>query len=317
MVDYCYVPQGLQALSRAGRINAMAGHLGAAVVAGYLFGEDNTGLPDEVDVGVQGELDRIMRGEEAIWYNRKQADITIPELFEPFPEEEPQRDRIDTIAEALEANIAAMHQSGHNVIFASIALRALRDHPGNATPSVLTGISRLISLFQGATPGRGYFGKNKGWISGEQVQLPRATDFSPYSDIQAMIETTMDELIASASTRRQGFGGLHHLINHAAGLVELSLLGYKDLARKGLPAHHHHVRLLRHLPDVENEIGPVARARHDPRTPAYWNQEDLRRDTAMLTHRVKTLYGFFTLARFLQDQKKRAKAEERFLYLMA
>ena len=317
MVDYGYVPLGLRALSRAGRINAMAGHLGAAVVAGYLFGEDNLGLPSDVYAGVQGELDRIMRGEEAIWYNQKQTGITIPELFEPFPNEKPQNDRIDTIAKALEANIAAMHQSGHNVIFASISLRALRDHPANATPSVLAGVSRLIGLFKGAAPGRGYFGKKKGWISGEQVKLTPETDFPPYADIQAMIETTIDELIAAASIRRQGFGGLHHLINHAAGLVELSLLGYSDLARNGLRAHHHHVRLLRHLPDLGNEIGPVAHARHDPRTPLYWSQDDLRRDTAMLTHRVKTLYGFFTLARFLGDQEKRAKAEERFLYLMA
>jgi hypothetical protein len=37
----------------------------------------------------------------------------------------------------------------------------------------------------------------------------------------------------------------------------------------------------------------------------------------MLTHRIKTLYGFFTLARFLEDQEKRTRAEEQFLYLMA
>jgi hypothetical protein len=149
------------------------------------------------------------------------------------------------------------------------------------------------------------------------VKLPDENDFPPYADEQAMIETTIDELIQSASTRRQGFGGLHHLINHAAGLVELSLLGYKELARKGLAAHHHHVRLLRWLPDLEEQLGPVAKARHDPRTASYWMQKNLRRDTAMLTHRVKTLYGFFTLARFVANEEKHKKAEEKFLYLMA
>lgn len=77
------------------------------------------------------------------------------------------------------------------------------------------------------------------------------------------------------------------------------------------------MRLLRELPDLENEIGPVAKARFDPRTAAYWSREDLRRDTAMLTHRIKTLYGFFTLTRFVEKQEKRRKAEEAFLYLMA
>lgn len=317
MVDYGYVFKGLRGLSRSGQINAMAGHLGAAVVAGYLFSEDHVDLPDEVHGGVQTELDRILRGEEAIWFNQKQTGITIPELFEPFPEEEPQEDKIDTIARALNVNIDSIHQSGHNVIFASIALRTLRDHPANATPSVLSGICRLIKRCDGATPGRGNLGKERGWISGEQVELPEATHFPPYADIQAMIETTIDELIDSAAIQRQGFGGLHHLINHAAGLVELSLLGYKDLAQKGLPAHHHHVRLLRWLPDLGNEIGPVAKARHDPRTAAYWSQEEFRRDSAMLTHRIKTMYGFFTLTRFVEAEEKREKAERQFQYLMA
>lgn len=317
MVAYDYVPKGLRGLARSGQINAMAGHLGAAVVAGYLFSEDHVELPDGVHAGVQNELDRIIRGEEAIWFNEKQAGITIPELFEPFPDEEPQKERIGEIAEALNGNVATMHQSGHNVIFASIALRALRDHGANATPSVVSGICRLIKRFDGATPGRGNFGKAKGWLRGEQVTLTPETDFPPYADIQTMIETTLDELIGSASVQRQGFGGLHHLINHAAGLVELSLLGYKDLALKGLPAHHHHVRLLRQLPDLESEFGPVVKARHDPRTAAYWSDEPLRRDSAMLTHRVKTLYGFFTLTRFAEDEAKCRRAEERFLYLMA
>jgi len=317
MIDYNHVPQGLRALSRAGGINTMAGHLGAALLAGYFFAEDHPGLPEEVHAGVQGELDRIMRGEEAIWYNQQKAGMPIPELFQPFPDETPEKNRIDMIAKALAANIRGLHQSGHNVIFTSIALRALRDHPANATPSVLAGIVRLIKLFRGAPPGRGNFGKGQGWIQGENVELSRETDFPPYDDIQAMIERTIDELVASASIRRQGFGGLHHLINHAAGLVELSLLGYRELARQGLAAHHHHVRLLRQLPDLDNEFGPVRRATYDPRTPAYWRQKDLRRDTAMLTHRIKTLYGFFTLVRFLDDQERRAKAEERFLYLMA
>ena len=316
MVDYGYVLKGLRGLSRAGQVNAMAGHLGAAVVAGYLFGEDNVGLPDEVHAGVQLELDRILAGEEAIWFNQKQAGVTIPELFEPFPDEEPQEDQIDTIAQALDGNIATMHQSGHNVIFASIAIRALRDHPANTTPSVVSGVCRLIERFDGATPGRGNLGKGKGWISGEHVRLSPENDFAPYADIQAMIETTIDELIASASIHRQGFGGLHHLINHAAGLVELSLLGYKDLAQKGLPAHHHHVRLLRHLPDLESQVGPVDKAEHDPRTAVYWSQGGFRRDTAMLTHRVKTLYGFFTLARIAQDEQKLENASDQLLYLM-
>lgn len=37
----------------------------------------------------------------------------------------------------------------------------------------------------------------------------------------------------------------------------------------------------------------------------------------MLTHRVKTLYGFFTLLRFVKDASDRKEASRQFLYLMA
>ncbi|MFH1264909.1 MAG: hypothetical protein ABIK89_04235 [Planctomycetota bacterium] len=43
----------------------------------------------------------------------------------------------------------------------------------------------------------------------------------------------------------------------------------------------------------------------------------MRRDSVRLTHRIKTLYGFFTLVRFVEDSAKRKQAEEKFLYLMA
>lgn len=132
-----------------------------------------------------------------------------------------------------------------------------------------------------------------------------------------MAEVVIDELIRSAAVRRQGFGGLFHVINHATALTELSRLGYEDLARKGLAAHHHHVRLFRSLPVVEGELGPLKKATHDPRTAEYWNVDDASQWSARLTHRIKTLYGFFNLLRFIEQAEKREEAEQSFLYLMA
>ena len=43
----------------------------------------------------------------------------------------------------------------------------------------------------------------------------------------------------------------------------------------------------------------------------------LKRDEARLTHRIKTLYGFNVLKEFVEDDGKRRRAEEAFLYLMA
>ena len=132
-----------------------------------------------------------------------------------------------------------------------------------------------------------------------------------------MANVVFDELIATASVRRQGFGGLWHIINHAAGIIELSLFGYQRLAHRSLAAHRHHVRLWRTLPDVEDELGAVKKADHDPRQPEFWTTGTLKRDQARLTHRIKTLYGFFTLLRFVEDETKRKQAEDNLLYLLA
>lgn len=317
MVDFQYLYKGLCGLARAHRAGAMAGHLGAAVVAGYFFGEDHHDLDRKVFAAIEKELDRIIRGEESIWFNSEKAGISLPELFAPFAEEEPVEEEISTIAKALSGNIGKTRQSGHNVIFASLAIRALHDHPQYATPSVVVGIRKLIKQFGGAGLGRGYYGKQRGWTAGDRVSLPAGDRLPLYSSLQAMADVVIEDLIGSASMHRQGFGGLFHIINHAAGVADLSRFGYKDLANKGLPAHHHHVRLWRSLPDLEDELGTLQQAEHDPRIPEYWGRSSSVQWSGWLTHRIKTLYGFFSLLQFVDDRQRRKQAERSFLYLMA
>lgn len=317
MVDFKYLYQGLCGMARAAQANAMAGHLGAAVAAGYFIGEELPDLDEQVYSSIEKELDRIMLGKEAIWFDPQKAGITIPELFQPFPEGPPQKDKIATIATALAANIDKTRQAGHNVIFSSIAIRGLLDHPEFATDAIVDGIGKLIAKFDGAVPGRGYYGKKRGWIQGSDIKLGAETDFPAYRNQQDMVEVVIDELIQSAAIRRQGHGGLFHVINHATALTELSRLGYEKLAIRGLPAHHNHVRLWRSLPDVEEELGPLKSAKHDPRTSEYWQDGESTQWSAHLTHRVKTIFGFYTLLRFIESEEKRKQAEEKFLYLMA
>jgi hypothetical protein len=316
MVDFSYLYKGLCGLARAHQANTMAGHLGATLAAGYFFGEEHQNVDERVHAAIEKELDRVVAGEEAFWFDPKKAGVTIAELFEGFPDERPQTELISTIAQALADNIDKTRESGHNVIFASIALRALHDHSMYATPSIIGGIRKLVAGFNRAGPGQGYYGKDRGWVLGNDVSLEKDDRFPPYRNEAAMVEVVMDELIQTASVRRQGFGGLWHIINHAAALTELSRFGYQELARKGLAAHHHHVRLWRSLPDVEAELGAVPLAQHDAREPEFWTTGSLKRDSARLTHRIKTLYGFFTLVRFVEDDSRRQLAEQKLRYLM-
>lgn len=316
MIDPTYLDRGLCGMARAHKANGMAGHLGAALVAGRFFAEAHRDLDHRVHSAIEGELDRIISGEEQ-WFDPAAVDMTVPEMFGPLPDEPPHPERIRTIADALSGNIDGLHQSGHNVIFASIAIRALSENHERATPATIDGIRRLVEGFDGTPAGRQYFGKERGWLDGEEVSVAADDDISPYTGEQMMAEVVAEELMHTASEHRQGCGGLWHIINHAAALAELSRLGYGDLAQRGFVAHRHHIRLWRALPNLEHELGPMERARHDPRTPEYWTTGTLRRDRALLTHRIKTLYGFSTLMRLVDDEAVRGMAEDRFLYLMA
>ncbi|MCA9225922.1 MAG: hypothetical protein KDA47_09940 [Planctomycetales bacterium] len=316
MIDFEYLQTGIQGLANAHKAGTMAGHLGAAVVAGYFLGEDHADWDDAVFAGITGELKRIIAGEEAIWWNVKQTGLTAEALFEPLPDGPANAEAIRTLAEALARNIGETRQSGHNVIFAAIAIRALSDHTDMATPAVLAGVRKLIAGFNGAHAGRGYYGKPTGWKTGNQVRLDAANDFPAYSSVNEMAGVMIDELIATAEIKKQGFGGLWHLVNHTAAILELDRFGYKDLARQGLPAHHYHIRLHRSLPDVGDELGPVVKSTHDPRDPMYW-ESMLKRDEARLTHRIKTLYGYYVLRRYVEEETKRREADEAFLWLMA
>lgn len=316
MIDFQYLQTGVTGLARAHQAGTMAGHLGAAVVAGYFYGEDQSDLPDGVYRGVEGELKRIIAGEEAIWWNVKQAGIEPADLFRPLAEEAATPDEIDSIAAALAKNVGQLRQSGHNVIFASIGIRALQDHPDFATPAAINGIRKLTEGFQKTHGGRGYYGKEKGWLTSDQVTLATDETFRPYASLQDMINVTIDELIATAAVKKQGFGGLWHILNHAAAITELDRFGYKPLARQALPAHHRHIELWRSLPDVSAELGVVEKATEDPRHAKYW-EGMLKRDEARLTHRIKTIYGYQTLRRWIEDEDQRKQADDAFLYLMA
>lgn len=310
-----YLEKGLLGLSRAHLANTMTGHLGATLVAGYLFSEEHGELDRKVHAGIEKELDRVLNG-ESVFDPSEGGSITTSGLFVPYPDEAMQVDEIDRIAQVLSGNIGETRSSGHNVIFASLSIRALQEYPRHATSSIIDGICRLIGGFDRASAGSGYYGKEKGRIDGDMIVLPEHPDFPPYSNLEDMIEAVLDELLETAAERRQGFGGLWHVINHAASLIDLSECGYVDLAHKGLDAHNRHMRLWRSLPNVEHELGTEGPAEEDPCSPIYWESCTLRRDRARLTHRIKTLYGFYRLARLVDDTTRLQRARDAFRYLM-
>ncbi|MEZ6096755.1 MAG: hypothetical protein R3C03_21440 [Pirellulaceae bacterium] len=276
MVRIDYLIKGLYALSRAHQVNAMAGHLGAAVVAGYFVSEQNPELDEAVYRGIEKQLELIMDG-HSVFSPKAESKISTRSLFDPLPRQPPMPERIEELANALAANIDEPRQSGHNVIFTSIAIRALKDHPDLATDSAIDGLKKLIALFNNAHAGSGYYGREKGRIPAVDVQLPENPN-EPYQDFSSMAVAVIEELIAKAGNRRDGFGGLWHVINHAAAVAELAVYGFRDLAVSGIPAHFKHLQLFATVPDVSDELGAETESRFDPHQKEFWTQTELKSD---------------------------------------
>lgn len=318
MIRFEYLSKGLNALARAHQMNSMAGHLGAAVVAGYFVGEQRPDLSEEVSKGLEGDLDRVMQGESVFGKKMsRNAKITDNELFAAFPKEKPDEGLVEMLVEALGRNVGQARQSGHNVIFASIAIRALKDHPDYATPSVVEGIRKLITKFDGEHPGSGFYGKAKGRIYGHKVKLPDNDGTPPYQDLEGMVHAVLDEVLAlDPQVHRQGYGSLVHVINHAAAIVDLARYGCGHLVPQAIASHRHHLRLYRNLPNLVEELGPMKVSEFTPHEGAYWTSGEIPYDRALLTHRAKTMFGFDELASAVEAPAKEKQAYLNLRYLM-
>lgn len=318
-VDESYLLKGLNAMARAHLMSSMAGHLGASLVAGYFIGKQRPDLDPEVYKGVESDLDRVMAGESVFGARmKKNSKIMDSELFEDFPKQKPNESLIDGIAEALEKNIKTPRESGHNVIFASIAIHALKENPDFATPSIIEGIRKLIRLFDNAHPGSGYYGKAKGRIKGDKIDLPEEDNGIPvYTDVKGMVDAVLDEIInQDPKIHRQGYGGLIHVNNHAAAITDLAQSGYSELIPAAIASHHRHLRLWRHLPNVADEFGPESFSEFSPYTSAYWASGKVPYDRALVTHRVKTMFGLDELTTAVDDDQKEKQAYDKLRYMM-
>jgi hypothetical protein len=318
MIDFAYLSKGLNALARAHHMSSMAGHLGASLVAGYFVGEQRPNLDQTVYEGIEGDLDRVIDGESVFGRRMsKNSELADSELFAPFPRQKADPSLIDGIAEGLLSNVGEARQSGHNVIFASLSIKALKEHPDLATPAVIDGIRKLIALFDNEHPGSGYYGSEKGRISGSKIILSETDGVPDYESIEGMALVVVNELLnQDAKVHQVGYGGLVHIVNHAAAIVDLKKYGYQELAGQAVRSHRQHFRLWKSLPNVADEMGPVKVSSFTPHKAAYWTSGDVPYDRALLTHRVKTMFGFEELCKAVDEDPKEEHAYDKLRYLM-
>ncbi|MBI1374776.1 MAG: hypothetical protein GC159_18810 [Phycisphaera sp.] len=208
-LDATYLDKGLTGMARAK--GWFESHWGAGVLAGYYLCNENNLGPETVEA-IKSQLDAVIALRD--------------EQFTPLPEQPADASLVERIPEAL---VPAMRDGvrahGHAVIFASLSTRALRDAPHMAQPKLvdsLCGLSRQVAKKAPKKP----------------------ANVQPYADTQAMIDATFvslarfEPLLGRPSVRRPNFT---HMITHTEALMNLEMMGYRDLAVAGHVGHRAHI----------------------------------------------------------------------------
>lgn len=141
MLDETYLVKGLTSIGRCKENTGdiWQAHFGSAVIAAYFFSLENR-VPDKVELRIASQVDSMI--------SRHQ------EAFQPVYPRGKSGASDRRIAEALEGTVDRLCWVGHNVIYTSLTLKALRQVPTAATPELIEGVATLIRSFEKSIPGR-------------------------------------------------------------------------------------------------------------------------------------------------------------------
>ncbi len=286
MLDGTYLVKGITGLARAIDHSWNQGHMGCAVIAAYYLRRD-VGLSAEAEEEIRAEADQLI--------------AAYSHLFVPLDTGSRSSGDLDAIPRALEGSISQLCPGGHNVIYAALALKALRDVPGMITPEVVTGIVRLIEAFTAMPPRDDLFGINA------SAEAPVGDAATAYADAASIAAFTFGEALAFRPMYYEIQGVVGHLLTHAHTLIELAELGYPELAERGHGAHQAHVQRVRLFHDRfdAGRWTVVQPPEADPLEPAFWakDREAMPASSWGYGHFFKYRYQFYDLLGRVRDPK--------------
>jgi hypothetical protein len=280
--------RGLFALSRGHR-TWVEGHSGAAVIASHYFCLDN-GLDERTTAAVGANADAFIAG-----------------LPAEFPVVDPGPGTADpaSIAEELDLHVHELRSGGHDAIFATLALRALRDLPELATPSVVGGILHIIRQHVGA------------YRPVQPSPYAREHPLPAYESTRDLAAVTLRATLRPWDhLRGVGTSGVLHWVTHAEALATLEDLGYPEIARHGYAAHQTNIN----RPIVERGDRPPDRRPIEWLAPDYWESDAPRRlfhGSWLAGHAFKLPHSLFRLLRHVEDPALREDALVRGALLLA
>jgi hypothetical protein len=280
-IPISYLETGLAALANTWRGYWGNGHYGAAVIAAYFFARE-ADLDEPSCRAIRTELDAFQEAAPASFD------------FDP-PKEEATPERVPEIAKSLEEGIDHCRGAGHDVIFASLAMKAFRHAPALAKPTWIDGILELDRHL------REHFSPDPGADWNRAHPLP--------------VAQTPQEMLESAFAcfeRVSSFGavGMIHAVTHADAVAELWEMGYESLGERGSVSVGIHVNL-----DPAPPSPPVVLAAPSPESPLeqrFWENPAVRKETwGFRGHTFKFPYSYYRRRGAIRDADLRKRCDER------
>jgi hypothetical protein len=279
MIDTSYLILGLDGLSQAhGKDYFRDGHLAASVIAAYYLSQENS-LGEATQDLIKSLIDDELRNYA---------------IFRPIPGESADSTQLVLLQDTLASGIGDLRDVGHNIIFGAAALKAFRDRPDAITPGRIHGICRLIDDFSTI----------------QNVDLADDDGVPDLLDEDALIGFIFHEYLRTVSRYTgYGHGWAGHLLTIGHAVIELSRLGYPQLAAPARDAYRMYISTMRR--------GPKETDRHFPEHPPslstpldyeYWKNK--RSVHSGLGHAFKYAYSFYNMLSGLHDMdlKKRSLA---------
>jgi hypothetical protein len=211
-------------------------------------------------------------------------------LFAPLPEQSPTPRDLERLLAALAQHFGTHRHIGHDVIYQSLALRVLREHPETITPNRIQGLLRMAEAY-GATG------------------APESPPSDGRHDPQAFSAWILDAFIRSTDV--QLLMGHGHLLTFAHAVLDLYALGYTDVARRAEGGLRRFAEnCLQPNPGIPSVKRPTALYQWQPESRDYWThlpEGVLERDTG---HVIKYAYAFTGFCRLARDPALVSKARE-------
>ena len=281
---------GMSRVAEGGNDPFFGGHNAAAVMASAFFCREQ-----KLDERTQKEIRSLI-----------EARLLTSRIYAPRPKETADPALVEGLVKDLDAGIDSLRRSGHNIIFANICLKALREVPEAATPERVNGLRKTVQSF-GARKVAGRVLENKDTF----VDLRDETKF-----IHFIFEEYLKALDLYLNGKgHHGFAG--HLLTVGHALIELRRMGYKETAEKGVEAYWQFVRQARDGADLGGEkVKEVPPKAPSPVTFDYWAGQVKRQAPEIVSsHLIKYPYSFFALAKELRDEELKKRLLDQIYYL--